>query len=159
MAHSDLSRSSYSQFYIFQGLKKEEKIERSKVEVRGEKEKRKINKYTCLGTLLKFLIHYLKRILKFPLLQFPSALEASGICEFVFLNKKFKLKQLSIIHVNSILGLHKLYPNLILTYSINQHLYWNCYWEPQKTISPNPGGEHTEIDKEQRGLNPALSRF
>lgn len=82
-AHSDLSRSSCSKFYVFQGIKKEEKTERSNVEVRGE-EKRKINKYTCLETLLKFLIHYLKRILIFPLLQFPSALEASGICEFVF---------------------------------------------------------------------------
>lgn len=48
------------------------------------------------------------------------------------------MKQLSIIHVNRALGLHKLYPNLILTYSINQPLYWNGYWEPQETMSPNP---------------------
>lgn len=40
----------------------------------------------------------------FPLLQFPSALEACGICEVCFLNKRFKLKLLSIIHVNSALG-------------------------------------------------------
>lgn len=86
------------------------------------KRERWINRHVC-KTYSKCLIHYLKRILlfSFPYCHFHLLWRSQELW-VCFINKKFKFKQLSIIHVNSVLGWHKLYANLTLTYSINQTL-------------------------------------